>query len=203
MRRRGLLIVLGGAFLGTIGVVAFLAQRPAAYVPPAYAVAKASEVTSTPRPISVEMQRGADRRVQRQRSNLGSCPGSMGCPGSTDLRAVTVFLVRDETGGLHAFIGEDPRNGCAIEWMTLPPDSRWFIEGVRVEAVFHDVCHGSLYDRRGQRVGGPSPWNLNELATKIREGDVYIDPGRILVGDCPGCPRSQSTPRDANGAAGA
>jgi hypothetical protein len=87
-----------------------------------------------------------------------------------------------EGGALHAFIGEDPRNGCALEWMTLPSDYNWFIDGVRVQAVFRDPCHGSQYDRRGQVIGGPSPWNLIELATAIRDGDLYVDPGNILVG---------------------
>src|SRR6266511_3279830 len=105
----------------------------------------------------------------------------MGCPSSTEVRPVTVFLVRDEIGALHAFIGEDPRNGCALEWMPLPPENNnWFIDGVRVDAVFHDVCHGSLYDRRGRRVGGPSPFDLNAPATEERGSDLYVDPAKIL-----------------------
>ncbi len=192
MRRKGVLLVVGSALVAALGLVAFAVQRPPTDRPaPSYAVAKVAEVSTTPRPVEVVMRRGADRLLQRQRSNFGPCPGSMGCPSSTEVRPVTVFLVRDEGGGLHAFIGEDPRNGCALEWMTLPPSS-----GYAYDAVFHDVCHGSLYDRRGQRVGGPSPWDLNALATEVRGDDLYIDPGNILVGVCRGCPQSGRGPSE-------
>jgi Rieske Fe-S protein len=110
----------------------------------------------------------------------------MGCPVTTELRATLVFLVRDEGDQLHAFIGEDPRNACALEWIPEKPEKQQ-------PAVFHDICHGSIYDRRGHIIGGPSPFDLNELATEIRDGDVYVDPGRILIGQCPGC-NQPSTP---------
>lgn len=185
------MIVIAGAVVGAIAVVAFLAQRPPAYVSAPYAVAKVAEVSSTPKAVSVVMRRGAERVLQRERSGFGSCPGSLGCPGSTGPRPTTVFLVRDEGGELHAFIGADPRNGCALEWFTLPPDRNWFIEGVRVQAVFRDPCHDSMYDRRGQVIGGPSPWDLNQLANEVRHGDLYVDPGNILVGECRLCPQSR------------
>jgi nitrite reductase/ring-hydroxylating ferredoxin subunit len=186
VRNRGLLLVLGGALVAAL--IVFLAQRSPIYqYSPPYIVARAAEVSGTPEPIQVVLQRGADRTLQRYRTDwrCPPVPGQMGCPASIEVRSITVFLVRDEGGALHAFIGEDPRNGCALEWLTSP-------------AVFHDVCHGSIYDRRGQRVGGPSPWNLNQLATEIRDGDVYIDPGRIVVGDCPGCPVPNSSLRTVN-----
>jgi Rieske Fe-S protein len=183
------LVVVGGAMVMAIGVVAFLAQRPPTEPPLApYAVAKVAEVSTTARPVEVVMRQGADRLLQRERSNFGRCPGTMGCPSSTEMRPVPIFLVRDEGGAVHAFIGSDPRNGCALEWKAIPPDRNWFVEGVRVGAVFYDPCHGSHYDRRGQVIAGPSPWDLNELATEIRDGDLYINPGKILVGECRGCP---------------
>jgi hypothetical protein len=192
MRSGRLLLVFGGALLAAIALVVFVAQRPPTHQYPApYIVARTTDVSGTPQPIQVVLQRGADRTLQRERSAFGPCaPGKMGCPTSNEVQSILVFLVRDESGALHAFIGEDPRNGCALEWMTIqvsPPNR------VLNDAVFHDVCHGSIYDRRGQIVGGPSPWNLNALATEIRDGDVYIDPGRILVGDCPGCQGFQSS----------
>jgi hypothetical protein len=185
--------VLGGALVAAIALVVFLAQRPPSYeYPPPYVVARAAELSSTPQPIKVVLQRGADRALQRDRTGFGPCsPGQMGCPASIEVRPITVFLVRDEGGALRAFIGEDPRNGCALVWMPIPASA----SGSRpYDAVFSDVCHGSIYDRRGQRVGGPSPWNLNQLATEIRDSDVYIDPGRVVVGDCPGCPGFQLQP---------
>lgn len=182
--------MIAGVVVGAVGVAAFLGQRPPAVVPPPpHAVAKVTELSGTPLEVSVVMRRGFDRVLQRERFRFGTCPGSMGCPGTTALRPTPVFLVRDEDGRLRAFIGEDPRNGCALEWKALPPDYNWFIEGVRVEAVFYDPCHGSQYDRRGRVIGGPSPWYLNELATEIRDGDLYVDPGTIVVGGSPRSPR--------------
>jgi len=177
MRRRGLQILLAGAFLAALGVVAFLSQRPPAVVPPPpYAVARVADVSSTPQAVSVVMRRGFDRVLQREQSRFGSCPGSLGCPGSTELRPTTIFLVRDEGGALHAFIGEDPRNSCALAF-----DEQVVIGWERLPlAVFYDPCHGSQYDHRGRVIAGPSPWDLNALATEVRDGDLYIDPGTIL-----------------------
>lgn len=180
--------MVAAAIMGAVGVVAFLAQRPPANVPPPYAVANVAEISTTPRTVSVPMQRGLDRALQRERSDFGACPGAMGCGVSWDLRPTTVFLVRDEAGELHAYIGHDPRNGCALQWYTIPPAQNWFIEGSRVEAVFRDPCHGSMYDRSGHVIAGPSPWDLNEFAIEVRGGDVYLDPGNILVGECRLCP---------------
>lgn len=180
--------MVAAAVVSAIGVLAFLAQRPPSHVPPPHAVAKVAEISTTPRSVSVLMRRGLDRALQRERSNFGTCPGAMGCGVSSELQPTTVFLVRDEAGELHAFIGHDPRNGCALQWYTIPPEHNWYIEGVRVQAVFRDPCHGSMYDRRGRVIAGPSPWDLNEFATEIRDGDVYVDPGNILVGECRLCP---------------
>jgi Rieske Fe-S protein len=188
VRRNGLLIVVAASLATAVGVLAFLAQRPPTETAPPYAVAKVAEVTGTPRTVSVVMWRGAERMMQRERSDFGRCPGSLGCPGLTALGPTPVFLVRDEGGALHAFIGADPRNGCALQWYAIPPDQNWSIDGVRVEAVFRDPCHGSMYDRTGQVIAGPSPWDLNQLATEVRGGDLYVDPGKIVVGRCRLCP---------------
>jgi Rieske Fe-S protein len=185
VRGKGAALVLATALFTISGIVAFLAQRPPVEpAGPPFAVAKVADVTMTPRPVQVLMERGLDRIMQRQRTSSFPCgtAGGMGCPGSVEVQPVKVFLVRDESGSLHAFIGEDPRNGCALDWLEERPE-------VRTPAVFHDRCHGSLYDRRGHVVGGPSPWDLNELAAEERGEQIYIDPRSILVGACSGCPR--------------
>lgn len=189
MRRRGVPLILAVGILIAVGIVAFLAQRPPADPPPPPAlVAKVADVSSIPLAVQVVMRRGSDRVLQREQLGFGRCSsGTMGCPATLELRPVAVFLVRDDIGALHAFVGEDPRNGCALEWMPLP-DRNWFIDGVRVDAVFHDVCHGSVYDRRGRLIGGPSPWDLNALTIEDRDGELWVDPSRIVVG-CRECRR--------------
>jgi hypothetical protein len=162
--------------IAVVGTVALLAQRSIDNPLSPTKVATLSDVSRTPLPLQVEMRHGADRVLQRERTRFFTCvTQAMGCPASVQLESVTVLLVRDDADALRAFIAEDPRNGCALEW--LPAQS-----------LFHDVCHGSIYNTRGERVGGPSPWNLNELATSLRGNVIWIDPSNIIVGACPGCP---------------
>ena len=185
IRKRLLPLIAVAAVMIVSGGVAFLAQEKGREVAaPSYVVVPLDEMSLTPRGIPVVMRRGADRVQQRAGSSpFGPCrPGVIGCPSSSDLVPVTVFLLRDDTGQPRAFIGEDPRNGCALEWL---PERR----EQQQPAVFRDSCHGSIYDRQGRLVGGPSPWNLNGLALEVREGKAYIDPKIIVTGDCPGCRR--------------
>lgn len=192
MRNRGALIIVGGFMVAALGAAAVLSQRsPGGTGPPqlggSFAVAKTSEVSRTPLAVQVKMRQGADRVLQRQQTGLLPCSAqTMGCPAVLQVENVTVLLVRDDAAVLHAFVGEDPRNGCGLEW--LPSATA----GASGPGLFDDVCHGSLYDRTGDRVGGPSPWNLNELATSIRDDVIWIDTGHIVVGACPGCPSRPS-----------
>lgn len=179
LRGRGVLVVLVAALLVAIGAFAFFAQRPPGKPLPAQRVAALAEISTTPKLVQVEMARGLDRLIQRRESRFGGCPG-MGCPGTTVIRPTPVYMVRDEDGVIHAFIGEDPRNGCALD---LLPEGDWGYRDAGYPAVFHDVCHGSLYDRRGKVSGGPSPWDLNQIAVEIRGEDVYVHPSQIIVGE--------------------
>jgi hypothetical protein len=143
-------------------------------------VASASEVTASPLAGSVRARQGADRLLQRERTGYpcgavspGAVP-TMGCSLSTPVQMVPLFLVRDFAdfrSTIRAFIGEDPRNGCRLVWRTD-------IQG----GVFYDPCHGSMYDRQGRVVGGPSPWDLNEWSVEVRDGKVFVDPSKIITG---------------------
>ena len=181
VRYRGVLLVAGLLLAAAAaGMLVVLSQRPSGLPPQLggpFAVAKTSEVSRTPLAVEVKMQRGADRVLQRRETGLSQCTTqTMGCPPTLEVEQVTVLLVRDDADVLHAFVGEDPRNGCRLEWLASGP------------GLFHDVCHGSIYDRTGVRVGGPSPWNLNELATSIRGDVIWVEAGHFIVGECPGCP---------------
>jgi len=135
-------------------------------------IAVVSAVTTTPLVRGVRAADGADRVLQRERTGTPCAAGpTMGCPPSTPVRMVPVLLVRDSADTIRAFIGDDPRNGCALEW-------RPEVQG----GVFHDVCHGSLYDRQGHIAGGPSPWNLNEWAVEVKDGKVFVDASKIITG---------------------
>jgi len=176
MRGRGVLLLVGACILASaLVVVTFVGRdRSDALTPQEFG--PALEIGATPLSGSVRARDGADRLLQRERTG-NPCGGAlaMGCPASTPVRMVPVFVVRDSADTIRAFIGEDPRDGCAIEWR---PE---FQAGV-FRGLFHDVCHGSLYNRQGQVVGGPSPWDLNEWTVEVRDGKVFIDPSKIITG---------------------
>lgn len=179
-RRIAPIALLVSVFGLGLAIAAFLSQGQRSVPDAPVRVAAASEITRVPTAITVTMQEGMDRLRQRaQRGHPCSPPevSTMGCPGSTPLRPVTIYLVRDEAERLHAFIGEDPRNSCVLILRSDVP-----------RAIFYDPCHGSLYDRYGVVVGGPSPWNLNELSSEVRDGGLYLNPTRFVTGGCPGCP---------------
>jgi hypothetical protein len=172
MRGRGVLLPVGMFILAgaVILIVLTLGGRSEALA--VQSVGDASEVGATPLSGTVRAADGADRLLQRERTGY-PCGGAqtMGCPPSTPVRLVPLFLVRDAAGMIHAFIGKDPRNGCALEWW---PE----VQG----GVFHDICHGALYDRQGRVVGGPSPWNLNQWTVEVRDNTVFVDPSKIITG---------------------
>jgi Rieske [2Fe-2S] domain len=177
-RKRGIaLIALAGVIVaGAALAFVLLAGGPADTIPP-QEVALASDVTATPIAASVRARDGADRLLQRERTGrpCSTAEPALGCPLSTPVQMVPLFLVRDSAGAIRAFIGEDPRNSCKLLWRTDVQSG-----------VFYDPCHGSLYNRQGRVVGGPSPWNLNEWAVGISDGKVSVDPSKILTGQAPG-----------------
>ena len=88
-----------------------------------------------------------------------------------------IYLIRDEGGAVRAFLAADPRTGCALEWR---------------EPRFHDVCHGSTYDRNGTVLGGPSPWALDE-AILVQQGDLlFALTTDVRPGACLNCEASRS-----------
>ena len=112
---------------------------------------------------------GLDLKAARMRdTNFGKPRGAV--------KALPVFLVRDGEE-VRGFIGIDPRNGCDIELLparTLPWGS--------FPTMLHDVCHGSIYNFFGQRIGGPSPWSLDEVVITVRGGKVYAATDKVIPG---------------------
>ena len=166
-------------------IVLFAASAAAAFTPKPVAIVPARDVAIAKLdsladgvPVSrvVPELQGLDLLASRDREGAFPRMG-MRVPRDGDL---AVWLVRDD-GSVRAFIAIDPRNGCRLETLKITTDSRV----PPSIPVFHDVCHGSLYDLNGTRIGGPSPWALDELVLSVRNGVVYADlhdvkPGRLL-----------------------
>ena len=124
-----------------------------------------------PLELSVKDLAWLAQEADRQRRSSGHSSIGSHHPGS-----LPIMLVKD-AGAIRAFIGIDPRNGCrlVVEGPKLLPKASGAV-------AFHDPCHGSLYDFSGRKIGGPSPWNLDELVITVRNGKVYANPGEVMPG---------------------
>lgn len=90
--------------------------------------------------------------------------------------SLPVYLVRDGDE-VRGFIALDPRNGCDLQFLaalTRPWGS--------FPTMFNDVCHGSSYDLYGNKIGGPTPWTLDQLVITVRDGRVFAKADQVLPG---------------------
>ncbi len=74
------------------------------------------------------------------------------------------YIVRTEDGFL-ALWQKCTHLGCAVPW-------------VEEEQRFHCPCHGSLFNRVGEVIGGPAPRPLDTFPITIRKGEVWVDTGK-------------------------
>jgi len=59
--------------------------------------------------------------------------------------------------------------GCRVPWCQ---SSQWF----------ECLCHGSRYNRVGERRAGPAPRGLDRFAIAVEDGDLRIDTRTIVTG---------------------
>jgi cytochrome b6-f complex iron-sulfur subunit len=59
--------------------------------------------------------------------------------------------------------------GCRVPWCV---SSQWF----------ECPCHGSKYNRVGEKKGGPAPRGLDRFALSVSGGSITVDTGKIFVG---------------------
>jgi cytochrome b6-f complex iron-sulfur subunit len=71
------------------------------------------------------------------------------------------YVVRTEEGVLTLW-QKCTHLGCAVPW-------------VEAENQFHCPCHGSLFNRVGEVIGGPAPRPLDTFPTVIKNGEVWVD----------------------------
>jgi cytochrome b6-f complex iron-sulfur subunit len=87
-------------------------------------------------------------------------------PGSVSLvKAGRFFLYRLEDGSFLALWQRCTHLGCSVPW-------------VEEEGQFHCPCHGSLYNRVGEVLGGPAPRPLDIFPVTIKDGEVFVDTGQ-------------------------
>ena len=90
-------------------------------------------------------------------------------PGSvSQIKAGRFFLYRLEDGSFMALWQKCTHLGCSVPWA----------EG---EDQFHCPCHGSLYNKTGEVLGGPAPRPMDIFPVTIQNGEVFVDTGKPII----------------------
>ena len=140
------------------------------------AIASMSALSATPKFLVLKDLAGLDALAYSRRASSGL--PLMGRASIGPDLPVWIFRVGDD---VRAFIARDPRNGCPL--VLYPPDAAAEHAALRSVVLFHDSCHGSLYDDEGRPVAGPSPFYLDRLVLTIRNGAVFASTTDVRVGD--------------------
>jgi len=65
--------------------------------------------------------------------------------------------------------------GCTVPWKADESYASY------TGGIFHCPCHGSIYTRWGQNVGGPAPAPLDLMAITIDGRKIIVDSGKITT----------------------
>jgi cytochrome b6-f complex iron-sulfur subunit len=83
-------------------------------------------------------------------------------PGSISHIQAGRFYISHTDDGLIAMWQSCTHLGCTVPW--VPAEDR-----------FHCPCHGSLYNKKGEVIGGPAPRPLDLFAITIDKQEVVVD----------------------------
>lgn len=86
------------------------------------------------------------------------------------------YIINNDDGAL-ALYWKCPHLGCTVPWS--PPEDMW-----------HCPCHGSIYNRHGERVAGPAPRPMDLMPMRVEGNNVIVDSGTIIE-------RSEWTPEQS------
>ncbi len=74
---------------------------------------------------------------------------------------VGVFVVTEDGREFHAMSNICTHLGCRVRW-------------IAEQQQFFSPCHNGVFDKHGFVVSGPPPRPLDEFATKIEDGNLYV-----------------------------
>jgi cytochrome b6-f complex iron-sulfur subunit len=80
------------------------------------------------------------------------------------------YVSRLEDGGVLALWQRCTHLGCTVPW-------------VQAEGQFHCPCHGSLYNTKGEVIGGPAPRPLDLFPIEVVNDNLVVDTGHAITRD--------------------
>ena len=84
-------------------------------------------------------------------------PGTVGY-----IRQGRFYVSRLEDGGVLALWQRCTHLGCVVPWR-------------EDEGQFHCPCHSSLFNRKGEVIGGPAPRPLDIFPLSLKDGNLVVD----------------------------
>lgn len=92
-----------------------------------------------------------------------------------------LFVVNDISTGITVFDARSPQRGCVLVLNTNDLDLTVRVPDPAVRFV--DPCHGSLFDRAGNKLAGPAPRSLDTYPVMIEDQRVLVDLSHPTPGD--------------------
>jgi len=80
------------------------------------------------------------------------------------------YISRLEDGGLLALWQRCTHLGCTVPWR-------------EDEGQFHCPCHSSLFNAKGEVIGGPAPRPLDLFPIEVVDGNLVVDTGQPITRD--------------------
>jgi cytochrome b6-f complex iron-sulfur subunit len=90
-------------------------------------------------------------------------------PAARKVAAYTPPIIAGMAAGYVALWQKCPHLGCRVPWCQT---SQWF----------ECPCHGSKYNRVGEKRAGPAPRGMDRFVFEIAGGDIIVDTGDIVLG---------------------
>ena len=105
-------------------------------------------------------------------------------PKAKKVSAYTPPIIAGMEAGYVALYQKCVHLGCRVPWCS---SSQWF----------ECPCHGSKYNRVGEKQGGPAPRGLDRFALTVSGGNIVVDTGLIVLGPPIGTNTTGQSPEGA------
>jgi cytochrome b6-f complex iron-sulfur subunit len=90
-------------------------------------------------------------------------------PAAKKVSAYTPPILAGMEAGFVALYQKCVHLGCRVPWCQ---SSQWF----------ECPCHGSKYNKVGEKVGGPAPRGLDRFVFEVSGGSIIVDTGNLVLG---------------------